>query len=390
MADLAGMDEAAWAAYVAAQELIAETIGKGGTQIDLDTEAFRSLTHIPLEIINVKGLGHLNLNWTKVRDLSPIRDLTGLQSLWLDQTGVSDLSPIRDLTGLKVLLLTQTGVSDLSPIRDLAGLQSVWFSQTGVIDIRHLINMDKLGDGPLGGLWFDGTPAVQYDRELARLAEIDDHTQRAKKTIAYLKTLPPWPKPLPWLANVGSPSPQTPNPRPPRQEPPLTRATAAPKTPAKHVKFLLSQPRLTQFTAKEVAGQIRLALKDVKRATNSLPEPFATVEEIADALDALGDTRLGSKDKQRVEDLQLRIAQLEALVEKLTAQLSDSEKARETAEALARSQSFAGQLPQELASEMAKTGGFAVRAGIVTGAVYFLGATSPFVASLLGVLAALK
>ncbi len=227
--------------------------------------------------------------------------------------------------------------------------------------------MDKLGDGPLGGLWFNGTPALQYDRELARLAEIDDHTQRAKKTIAYLKTLPPWPEPLPWLANAGSPPPQAHNPQPPRQEPPLTRATAALKTPAKHVKFLLSQPRLTQFTAKEVAGQIRWALKDVKRATNSLPDPLATIEEIADALDDLGNTRLEPKDKQRVQDLNLRIAQLEAVVEKLTAQLSDSEKARETAEALAKSQGFQGQFMSELATETVRTGGFIVRTGAVGG-----------------------
>jgi hypothetical protein len=368
MADLAGMGKAARKAYAAAQRLIAKTIREGGTEISFDDEAFRALTQIPPEIADIKGLTSLYLDSTKVSDLSPIRDLTGLQSLSFDLTGVSDLSPIRNLNGLRILLLEQTGVGDL----------------------RHLIHMDQLGDGPLGALSFFHTPAVQHDPNLARLAEIEDYRRRTKETIAYLKTLPPWPEPLPWLTTAGSSPPQAPNPQPLRQDPPMTRAPAGPKTPAKHVKFLLSQPRLTAFTAKEVAGQIRWALKDVKRATNSLPDPLATIEEIADALDDLGNTRLEPKDKQRVQDLTLRIAQLEAVIEKLTAQLSDSEKAWETAEALAHSQTFAGQLSRELAPEIVKTGGFIVRAGIVTGAVYFLGVTNPIVAAMLGTLAALK
>jgi hypothetical protein len=412
MADLAGMGKAARKAYEAAQRLIAKTIREGGTEISFHDEAFRALTHIPPEIADIKWLTSfkldrtkvsdlspirnltelqsLRLTGTKVSDLSPIRDLTGLRTLWLNQTGVSNLSPIRDLTGLLSLRLTGTGVSDLSSIRDLSELRTLWLQQTGVSDLRHLIHMNQLGDGPFGGLWFFDTPAVEHDPELARLAEIEDKSRRVKETIAYLKTLPPWPEPLPWLTNAGSSPPQAPNPQPLRQDPPMTRAPAGPKTPAKHIKFLLSQPRLTAFTAKEVAGQIRWALKDVKRATNSLPDPLATIEEIADALDDLGNTRLAPKDKQRVQDLNLRIAQLEAVVEKLTAQLSDSEKARETAEALAKSQGFQGQFMSELATETVRTGGFIVRTGAVGGAIYFLGQASPIVGAMLGVLAALK
>lgn len=500
MADLAGMDDAARAAYAAAQELIAEAASTRVNRFNLDGRRLPALTDIPPEISDLKRLISLELGGTKISDLSSIRDLTQLQGLYLLQTGVSDLSPLREMIGLQTLILNQTEVSDLSPIRGLAGLKNLYLEQTKVddlspiqglsalqflsidqtkvsdltpisgllrletlllsqtrvddlspihdltglqtlslretavsdlspierlmgleslvlsktevrdvsairnltglhtlfldetevSDLRPLVGMRNLGVGPGGGLWFSKTPAVRFDQNLERLTAITDDYQRAKETLAYLKTLPPWPEPLPWLAKDDSPPPQTPIPKPTRPDPPLTRAMAGPKTPAKHVKFLLSQPRLTEFTAKEVAGQIRWALKDVKRATNSLPEPLATIEEIADALDDLGNTRLGPKDKQRVQDLNLRIAQLEAVVEKLTAQLSDSEKARATAEALAKSQGFKGQFMSELATEAVKTGGFIVRTGAVGGVIYILGATSPIVAAMLGALAALK
>jgi hypothetical protein len=406
------MDDAARAAYVAAQRLIKEAVRERGTRISFHREKFRELTHIPPEIADIKGLRKLDLDRTKVSDLAPIRGLTELESLYLKGTKVSDLSPIHEMTTLESLYLEATEVSDLAPILNLTGLHRLslnqtrvsdlfpihgltvlWgldISQTPISDLRPLVKTEQLGDHFEGGLWFSKTPAVQIDAELARLVNIENDQQRAKETLAYLKTLPPWPEPLPWLTKDDGPPPRAPNPQPLRQDPPLTRGMAGPKTPPEHLRFLLSQPRLTEFTAKEVAGQIRWALKDVKRATNSLPEPLATIEEIADALDDLGNTRLGPKDKQRVQDLNLRIAQLEAVVEKLTAQLSDSEKARETAEALAKSQGVAGQLSPELASEVVKTGGFIVRAGIVTGAVYFLGGTSPIVAAMLGALAALK
>lgn len=336
------------------------------------------------------GLQLLSLAHTGVSDLSPIRGLTALQHLFLKGTSISELSPIHGLTGLRNLHLDQTAVSDLSPIRDLMRLQNLFLAQTGISDLRPALVVNMVSDGQLSGLWFANTPAVQLDERLARLAEIADDKQRTKEVLDYLKTLPPWPEPLPWL----TPPPSTPrhasDRKPARQDPPLTRAGAAPTTPVKHIKFLLDQPRLTQFTAREVAGQIRWALKDVKRSTNALPEPFATIEEIADALDDLGNARLAPKKRQRVDDMKLRIAQLEAMVERLTAQLADSEKARETAEALAKSQGLRARFSEEMAVEGAKTIWFSARAGIAIGMIYFLGPSNATVLALLGALEALK
>ncbi len=273
MAIPAGMSAAERAAYEAALELIAETVQRGGTWISfISRPTFRNLTHIPPEIANVQGLVKIDLDLSKVSDLSPISDLTGLEELSLNQTGVIDLSPIRGLTGLRILSLIETGVSDLSairsmtnlqylaitstdvgdlshigkltrlkslsidatrindlsPIRNLTGLQhlslnktgvtdlspirsltelrSLRLIETGVRDLRPIADLKKLGDGGLGGLYYLLTPAVELDENLARLERMSVSSERAQETVLYLKTLPPWPEPLPWLAPDPEPA----------------------------------------------------------------------------------------------------------------------------------------------------------------------------------------
>ncbi len=434
MAQPEGMEQAAKDAFDAARKLIAETARASKTEINFDSETYRALTHIPKEIVGIIGLTHLNLNSTKIRDLSvlagltvlrmlslnytkisdlsPLSGLTGLSSLSFNKTKVTDLSPLFGLTRLKTLYLSETGahdlsplagltgldtisfiktnVSDLSPLAGLTNLTSLYLSQTKVSDLRPLIGMEKLGNPNFSGLWFFDTPAVRFDDTLRRLAPMSSTRQRAKEVLAYLKTLPPWPEPLPWFAKGDAQSGPQSQVTSKRKEPPLARLTGAIKATPAQVKFMLSQPRLTQFTAREVAGQIRFALADVKRATNALPEPLATIEEIADALDDVGNLQLAPKQKQRVEELQLRIAHLEAVIEKLTHQLKNAEKAQETTDALALSQSFSEIFNPAMAEETAKTIGFVARTGVVGGAIYFLGATNPIIAAMLGALAAMK
>lgn len=208
MAEPEGMDEDAKNAFEAARELIAETIVTGVTDIRFDEGGFGALTQIPIEIANIKGLERLNLAETSIRDLSPLAGITGLTDLWLFDTPVTDLSPIAGMTTLRELRIDQTGVSDLTALAGLTRLQVLNLNLTGVSDLRPLIGPDKLGEG---GLWFAGTPAMRLDENLARLSEIKDAKQRAREVLAYLKTLPPWPEPLPWLMGVNAPQQIKPN-----------------------------------------------------------------------------------------------------------------------------------------------------------------------------------
>jgi hypothetical protein len=154
------------------------------------------------DLAPLRGLTRLQvlyLSRSAVADLAPLRDLTGLQSLFLDQTAVADLAPLQGLTGLQVLYLSQTAVADLAPLRGLTELRRLSLNQTAVADMRPICLLEQLGKPRIGSLTFFGTPAIRHDPDLARLSEIVDDTDRTRQTLDYLRSLPPWPEPLPWL-----------------------------------------------------------------------------------------------------------------------------------------------------------------------------------------------
>ncbi|MFT7596971.1 MAG: hypothetical protein ACI8R4_004313, partial [Paracoccaceae bacterium] len=183
---------AADTAYAAALAKIERVRAAGGTRLWLDDDPFHALNRIPPEIAELDNLEYLHLSRTQVSDLAPLKALSELQGLYLDQTQVSDLAPLRTLTGLNVLTLDQTQVSDLRPIRSIPELiDSVWSK-----------------------VWFGNTPAARSSPELIRLSQIKDAEDRTRKTLAYLKTLPPWPEPLPWEVDQESTTPSGPTVQP--------------------------------------------------------------------------------------------------------------------------------------------------------------------------------
>ena len=153
---------------------------EGRDILRLHGEPFRALARIPDEIETLPKLRVLNLENTSVVDLSPLTTLKSLKFLWLNKTAVADLSPIAGNRDLRTLQLTGSRVTDLRPLRDLSGLA-------------------KGADGGFqywNGLHFRSTPVTTNNAELARLAEIENSQTRTRETLAYLKTLPPWPEPL--------------------------------------------------------------------------------------------------------------------------------------------------------------------------------------------------
>ena len=295
---------AAEKAYEAALREIERVREKGRTELTLSGEDFYDLDRIPSEVAAIEGLKYLNLSYTRVSDLSPLRGLTqlgglhliqtavsdlsplkgmtALRSLWLDDTAVSDLSPLREMikievlslkrtevsnlfplrkmTSMRSLELEQTAVYDISPLRamtllnilelnqtevsdlaplakmtalrglslyktkvqnlhplsQLSALQGLLLDNTGVADLRPLVNLSFEDLGVFSGLSFADTPSTLHDPELQRLSHLKGPKQRTRETLAYLKTLPPWPKPLPVargsieifnLNNNGDPAP---------------------------------------------------------------------------------------------------------------------------------------------------------------------------------------
>jgi Leucine-rich repeat (LRR) protein len=180
---------------------------------------------------DLTGLQGLLLNQTAITDLAPLQDLTGLQALYLNQTAITDLAPLQGMTGLQFLSLDQTVITDFSPLQGMIGLRRLYLGQTAntdlaflrgmtelqtlgltgtkVRDLRPIIGLSALSKGQFGGVHFADTPATERDPQLQALSLIEDDQQRTRDTIAYLKTLPPWPEPLPLEAG-DDPAPVVP------------------------------------------------------------------------------------------------------------------------------------------------------------------------------------
>ncbi|MEM7723302.1 MAG: leucine-rich repeat domain-containing protein [Pseudomonadota bacterium] len=231
-------------AYKAAQAEIAWAKAAGGKTISFDKGEMRALEVMPPEIGELSELISVDLDNTKVADLSPIAQLTNLQRLSLRDTKVTDITPVAQLTNLQVLNLNDTQVADITPVARLANLQELYlndtqvadltplasldilrslsfdntqvadlaplaqlaslyevlFSNTHVSDLRPLLSLVSLATDYRREIGFLGTVAAAGDSSLQTLAEIGDYRERTDETLAYLRTLPPWPEPLPWEA----------------------------------------------------------------------------------------------------------------------------------------------------------------------------------------------
>jgi hypothetical protein len=74
--------------------------------------------------------------------------------------------------------------------------------------LRPICDLPLNYDGPNRGLDFTNTPAAALDPKLGELAQIKGSAERTAQTLAYLKTLPKYPKPLPWLMGDGEAIPE--------------------------------------------------------------------------------------------------------------------------------------------------------------------------------------
>jgi internalin A len=220
------------------------TLILGGTQIsDAGLEQLQGM----------KELGVLDLSNSKIRDagLEQLRRIVKLQILNLSKTKISDsgLVQLQNLSGLQVLDLSNSQISDMGigQLQGMAGLQRLALRSTQVVDITPLVLLKKLGHldltgtgvrdlrpichlpvkagWPFRGLHFANTPAAALDPRLGELAQIKNDADRTEKTLEYLRGLPKYPAPLPWLVEDkplnNAPREDQKEPAPPEQDPAL-------------------------------------------------------------------------------------------------------------------------------------------------------------------------
>ncbi len=280
-------------AYAAAVAEIERVRAAGRTELDFNELRFRALTRLPPEIAKFETLQRLDLDNTQVADITPLAGLTALQALGLGSTQVADITPLAGLTALQALGLDGTQVADITPLAGLTALQMLELENTPLADLRALRDLAELGATEQTGLWFRGIPALR-DPELARLSAIEDDQTRTRETLAYLRTLPPWPEPLPWEGAAKEP--------PSRDDGPIPEPVKPPRRPAPlQVAFVDGQLREVgvgsglpdDAVAREVLGRAALSeyLADfddeqMKRIENVLPRLGKAMARLAKALEA--------------------------------------------------------------------------------------------------------
>ncbi|QGX97131.1 leucine-rich repeat domain-containing protein [Roseovarius faecimaris] len=196
--------------FRAAEAAIAQALADRSDTLDLNAPEFRELAVLPPSISQLTGLRVIELDYTKVADISALRPLTGLRHLFLEWVPVRDLTPLSGMTGLTRLTLGNSHVEDIRPLRALSALELLTLNNTGVSDLTPLVGLDhlttlRIEETPiddltpllrLPGLWdgtgvhglgFAGCAAARDTPELAAIACIEDHAARAAALRKYLE-----------------------------------------------------------------------------------------------------------------------------------------------------------------------------------------------------------
>ncbi|SOB91979.1 hypothetical protein SAMN05877809_101470 [Rhodobacter sp. JA431] len=391
---------AAEKAYAAAVEEIARVKREGRRELHLSMGRFRELKKIPEEVCTIPELRSVDLSHTRVADLTPLREHATLQILLLEYTKVKRLSTIEGLTRLRTLSLYgssvvnietlsgfvdltslfigQTRVEDLSPISGLASLRDLILNRSLVADMRPLRSLSKLtaAEQFSPGLVYSDAAACKADVELMRLSGIKSNAERARETLAYLNTLPPWPEPyLPKARPDG---------KPPEWIGGAPSAPPAVRTAEAQIRALLRHATITRVSAASFAAQITEALQGVPATHgNQLAPVLQVMLEVRDVLETIARDRADAQSEETL--LRLRIAHLETVVDKLTTQLADAEKAREAAELLAQKDGFMASYRKSLGTAAGVGTIGLIGVGVPTAAIYFLGAEHPLVQAFLTV-----
>ncbi len=143
--------DAAEHAHAAAVAEVLRARAAGEIELRLGLEEFAALDRIPEEVAGWRTLARVNLDGTRVSDLSPLRGLPELWSISADDTFVADLAPLASLPGLRTLWLNRTPVRDLTPLSDLRLLEYLLLEATAVIDLTPLRRMRSLSNLSLQG-----------------------------------------------------------------------------------------------------------------------------------------------------------------------------------------------------------------------------------------------
>ncbi len=95
---------------------------------------------------NLINLQHVNFSQNyKIRDVTPLADLTELRYLNLDSNEITNISPLRNLVKLTYLnIMYNFQISDISILSNFVHLEELWLSGSSVKDITSLTQLVNL------------------------------------------------------------------------------------------------------------------------------------------------------------------------------------------------------------------------------------------------------
>jgi 3',5'-cyclic AMP phosphodiesterase CpdA len=95
-------------------------------------------------IENLGGLTHLSLANTQITDVTPLRTLTNLKNLELRNNKIEDITPLAALTHLERLILIKNRISDISPLSGLIEINTLSLSTNYITGLSPLIPLTSL------------------------------------------------------------------------------------------------------------------------------------------------------------------------------------------------------------------------------------------------------
>ena len=125
-----------------AEQRVIDVLEAGTNNLSFDD--LHELRSLPSNISEVPNLVYLQVQGTKISDLSILDSAENLQQLNLNNTRVADLSPLEGLPALRLVYLHNTWIKDLSPLVTLPALERVDVGNTQIATLEPLTRMQNL------------------------------------------------------------------------------------------------------------------------------------------------------------------------------------------------------------------------------------------------------
>lgn len=110
------------------------------TSIDLSSNKIKDVS--PLS--NLTKVERLDLSSNPVDDISSLNNLTNLKNLFFGQSNINDISVLSNMKNLENLMIRDSKVSDVSPLKDLSNLTTLSLIGNEINDISPLSNLTNL------------------------------------------------------------------------------------------------------------------------------------------------------------------------------------------------------------------------------------------------------